>query len=181
MRLPDFLGIGTQKGGTTSLHFLLGEDERIGLPQRKELHYFDQAQLRSKDYYASLFADLEEKEIIGEITPYYIFHPDAPRRIKEMIPDVKLIALLRDPVERTISQYFHAVRNGYEVFNLADAIMAEEQRLKEGSQYSHQKHSYIARSRHEQLDRYERYQKDTNTRNEERGIVRKYNELMEAD
>ena len=162
MRLPDFLGIGTQKGGTTSLHFLLGEDERIGLPQRKELHYFDQAEQKGKDHYAELFSGLEGKEIIGEVTPYYMFHPAAPKRIKDMIPDVKLIALLRDPVERTISQYFHAVRNGYEALSLVDAIMAEEQRLKEGSQYSHQKHSYVARSRYsEQLERYERHFRKT--------------------
>ena len=67
-----------------------------------------------------------------------------------------MIVLLRDPVERALSQVFHARRHGFEPLDVADALAAEPERLACGSAYSLQKHSYVARSRYlEQLDRYE--------------------------
>ena len=157
MRLPDFLGIGTQKGGTTSLHALMSQDERIGMPKRKELHYFDQDELEDVQAYAREFEGFSEKKLIGEITPYYIFHPKAAQRIKQTIPNVKIIALLRNPVERTISQYFHATRRGYENLELEAALRDEKKRLLSGGKFSHQKHSYIQRSIYEkQLAEYEK-------------------------
>jgi len=67
-----------------------------------------------------------------------------------------MIVLLRDPVERTLSQVFHARRHGFEALEVADALAAEPERLATGGAYSFQKHSYVARSRYlEQLDRYE--------------------------
>ena len=157
MRLPDFVGIGTQKGGTTSLHMLLSQDARIGLPKKKELHYFDQEKLKDIEEYAREFEDVSERKVIGEITPYYMFHPKAAGRIKQTMPNAKIIALLRDPVERTISQYFHAKRSGYEDLDIEDALKKENERLLSGSGYSHQKHSYIHRSMYEsQLEAYEK-------------------------
>lgn len=157
MRLPDFVGIGTQKGGTTSLHMLLSQDARIGLPKKKELHYFDQENLGKIEEYAKEFEDVSERKVIGEITPYYMFHPKAAERIKQAVPDTKIIALLRDPIERTISQYFHAKRSGYENLEIEDALKKEKERLLSGSMYSHQKHSYIHRSMYEkQLETYEK-------------------------
>ena len=68
---------------------------------------------------------------------------------------VKLIVLLRDPVERALSQVFHAKRRGFESLDVADALDAEQTRLATGDPYSLQKHSYVSRSRYiEQLDRY---------------------------
>ena len=155
IRLPDFLGIGTQKGGTTTLHDLLRKDKRIGLPRKKEVHYFDQEDQLPVKWYADQFINLSNKQVIGEITPYYMHHPLAPNRIKKIIPDVKLIALLRDPVDRAISQYFHSQRNGFEHLSLFNAIEMEDERMATGGRYSHQKHSYITRSRYEeQLNRY---------------------------
>ena len=142
MRLPDFLGIGTQKGGTTSLHALMSQDERIGMPKSKELHYFDQEEPDNIQAYAKEFEEVSDKELIGEITPYYIFHPKAAQRIKQTIPNVKIIALLRNPVDRTISQYFHATRRGYENLELEAALKDEKKRLLSGGKFSHQKHSY---------------------------------------
>ena len=154
-RLPDFLGIGTQKGGTTTLHDLLRKDKRIGLPNKKEVHYFDQDDLLPIKWYSDQFISVSNREVIGEITPYYMHHPLAPNRIKKSLPEVKLIALLRDPVDRAISQYFHSQRNGFEEAALDDAIEMEDQRMATGGRYSHQKHSYITRSRYEeQLNRY---------------------------
>ena len=72
------------------------------------------------------------------------------------IPNARLIVLLRDPVERAISQVFHAQRLGFEPLPIDEALAAEQSRLATGDPYSFQKHSYLSRSRYlEQLDRYE--------------------------
>ena len=154
-RLPDFLGLGTQKGGTTTLHTLLAADPRFVLPACKEVHYFDLRHHESIDWYAAHFAHAKDDEMCGEISPYYLFHPDVPSRIHALLPTVKLIVLLRDPVERALSQVFHAKRRGFESLDVADALDAEQARLATGDPYSLQKHSYVSRSRYiEQLDRY---------------------------
>ena len=157
MRLPDFVGIGAQKAGTTSLHYLLAQDQRIGVPQCKEVHFFDSDNWKDTRKYSHYFENLSKSKVIGEITPYYMFHPEAARRIHKTIPEVKIIAVLRDPIKRAISQYFHARRRGYEKLSIEEAIEKEKERLASGSKYSHQKHSYISRSKYaEQLFAYEK-------------------------
>ena len=156
LRLPDFLGLGTQKGGTSTLHALLKAHPRIFLPPTKELHYFSLYFDRSSQWYASHFEAATTTQRCGEITPYYLFHPESPQRIRKLLPNAQLIVLLRDPVERCLSQVFHAKRLGFEPLSPEDAINAEPERLACGTEYSLQKHSYQARSRYlEQLDRYE--------------------------
>lgn len=157
-RMPDFLGIGTQKGGTTSLHRWLSKQPEVFLPDQKELHYFDLNFDRSINWYKNYFTKAKFNQTCGEITPFYLFHPKVPKRIYEILPNARLIILLRDPVERTISHYWHARKRGFETLSPEKAIEAEEKRLREGGIYSLQKHSYIGRSRYiEQLDRYEKY------------------------
>lgn len=157
--LPQFLGIGVQKGGTTTLQRLLEQHPGAFLPQTKELHFFTLHYALGEAWYERQFADADADRLCGEITPYYIFHPEAPRRISTLLPDVKLIVLLRDPVERTLSQYFHSLRLGLEVLPLEQALDAEPDRLMGADQLlvrddarhkSHQEHSYLSRSRYEQ-------------------------------
>jgi len=165
MRLPDFLCLGTQKGGTTSLHKLLQQHPQVYLPTCKEVHYFSLHDQQGADWYAAHFQAADASQRCGDITPYYLFHPRAPQRIQELLPQAKLIVLLRDPVERALSQVFHAQRLGFEPLELHAALAAEAERLagaherlqQPGSaDYSHQKHSYVARSRYDkQLRRYE--------------------------
>ena len=156
MRLPHFLVIGTQKGGTTSLQRLLEQHPGVFLPACKEVHYFSLHSDQPPPWYAHHSQQARWWQRRGDITPYYLFHPEAPRRIKTLLPRVRLIALLRDPAERALSQVFHARRHGFEPLEPAEALAAETQRLASGSAYSQQKHSYVARSRYlEQLDRYE--------------------------
>ena len=156
-RLPDFLGLGTQKGGTTTLHELLGSHPGIFLPAAKELHYFDLKPHQTSNWYKQHFSEAEPDQCCGEITPFYLFHPAAPKRIQALLPDVKLVVLLRDPVERALSQVFHARQRGFESLDPAEAIAAESDRLASGDPVSLQKHSYVARSRYlEQLNRYEK-------------------------
>lgn len=155
--LPDFLVLGTQKGGTTSLHKLLQKHKEVYLPAKKEIQYFSIYSDKPVHWYTNHFKDSTKGQIKGDITPFYMFHPMAATRIKAIIPKTKLIILLRDPVERTLSQIFHAKRHGFEKLDVVEAIEAERDRLESGSIYSLQKHSYVARSKYiEQIDRYEK-------------------------
>lgn len=156
MKLPNFLVIGTQKGGTTTLHRIMMRHSKIYLPECKEVQYFSLNYEKGIKWYANHFNESKWWQIKGEITPYYLFHPKAAKRIKETIPRVKLIVLLRNPIDRTISQYYHAKRHGFEALELEKAIKAEKFRLSRNNIYNHQKHSYIARSKYaEQLSIYE--------------------------
>ncbi len=161
---PNFLGIGVQKGGTSTLHSLLSKHPDVFLPASKELHYFTLHYSHSNTWYQDHFKDSRLHQMRGEITPYYIFHPLAPARIHANFPFVRLIVLLRDPVERALSQLFHSKRLGFEPLEPQEALRAEVGRLRDansiiqcgGWHLSHQEHSYIARSRYEvQLARYE--------------------------
>ena len=155
-RLPDFLGLGTQKGGTTSLHQWLSTHPKVFLPACKEVHYFDLQPEQPTSWYAQHFQNAQPEQVCGEITPFYLFHPDVPTRIHAVLPKVRMIVLLRDPVERTLSQVFHARKRGFESLMPEEALAAEASRLQSGNPESLQKHSYVSRSRYlEQLNRYE--------------------------
>ena len=163
-RLPQFLGLGVQKGGTTTLQKLLEQHPQVWLSPQKELQFFSLHYHRGPQWYSDCFADAETHQICGDITPYYIFHPQAAKRIASLIPSARLIVLLRDPVERCLSQYFHACRLGLESLDLESALAAEPARLlgsedqlvaAEGHHRGHQENSYVSRSMYEhQLDRY---------------------------
>ena len=157
--VPDFVGIGVQKGGTTTLHHLLSAHPEVMMPCKKELQYFSNNFQLGPDWYLRHWPKSHPNGLRGEITPYYIFHPYAAPRLKELAPDVKIIVLLRDPVERTLSHYFHSRRLGLEELDLKQALAAEEGRLLHAKEYlripgnrhqSHQEHSYISRSRYEE-------------------------------
>ena len=102
--LPDFLGIGVQKAGTSWLYKNLRCHEELFLPDLKELHYFDQNYYRSLNWYSSQFEDKTDR-LCGEITPAYSV---LPRRriafIRNTMPDIKLILLLRNPIDRAWSR-----------------------------------------------------------------------------
>lgn len=96
-----------------------------------------------------------QRTITGEASPYYIFHPHAAKRAAATVPEAKIVALLRNPVDRAYSHYWHNVRDGLEVLSLDEAIDAEEQRISEErerltndeSYYSkiHRSYSYLSR------------------------------------
>ena len=154
--LPDFLVLGTQKGGTTSLQLLLNQHPNVFLAPGKEVHYFSKHWEQSQAWYASHYKDAAPGQQRGDITPFYLFHPQAPQRIHSLLPNARLIVLLRDPVERALSQYFHSARLGFESLTLEEALAAEPERLRTDSPLHLQEHSYVSRSRYvEQLDRYE--------------------------
>jgi hypothetical protein len=105
---PNFIGIGAQRCGTTWLDVQLRRHPDIYLPtRRKEVHYFDQYYDRGPAWYQASFpADkVAGFTAVGEITPKYLFDRQAPARIKLEFPDARLIAILRNPVERAYSQF----------------------------------------------------------------------------
>lgn len=165
-RLPDFLIIGAQRAGTTTLHQLLTSHERIRGPRiRKGLHYFDTGYGRGVSWYRTQFPFEFRRVITGEASPYYLFHPLVPERISGLLPEVKLIVLLRDPVERAVSHHAHETRRGFETLPLEAAIetegerlAGEEERMRQNpfyNSFAHQHFSYIARGQYaDQIARY---------------------------
>jgi hypothetical protein len=130
--LPDLLVIGAQKSGTTSLHAHLDRHPSIWMTPWKECNFFT-GRPRSALAYRSFFLRRAERRardvlVVGESTPYYLFHPAVPRRASARLPGVRAIAVLRDPVERAWSHYRHNVRLGLEPLSFGDALDAETER-----------------------------------------------------
>lgn len=98
-RRPDFLIIGATKSGTTSLFHYCCQHPRIAPPRKKELHYYDRHRFGdwSPGDYRACFPDRPADCLSGEATPNYLFHAHIPELVAEDFPDVKLIAILRDP------------------------------------------------------------------------------------
>lgn len=157
---PSFLIIGSQKCGTTSLYNYLIQHPNLIAASKKEIHFFSTNYDKGDEWYKTHFPRTKAfgnktDVITGEATPYYIFHPHSPARVRKALPDVKIIVLLRDPVERAFSHYKHHVKLKVEPLTFADAIKAEPQRLmceldkmvqNEGyDSYNLQMYSYLAR------------------------------------
>jgi hypothetical protein len=131
--LPDCLIIGAQRAGTSSLYRNILQHPGVQGATRKEVHFFDQNHGQGPNWYRSFFAAPSpgESPRLGiEATPYYLYHPAVPRRVKALLPEARFIALFRDPVERAYSDYLHARQRGLEPLGLAEALDAEPDRLR---------------------------------------------------
>jgi len=162
-KLPDFLIIGAQKGGTTSLYDYLIQHPDISSAFRKEVHFFDKNYDKGISWYTSFFPFREKAGITGEASPFYLYHPLVPKRVKEDLGNIKLIVLLRDPVQRAFSHYKMEKRRGIEKLSFQEALEKEEERLIDGQEkllsgrfsHNHQFHSYLDRGKYaEQLKRW---------------------------
>lgn len=137
--MPDFIIIGAQRCGTTSLYNHLIEHPCVAPAFRKEIHFFSLHFGRGVAWYRAHFPyrlcrsyvrrPHRRPFITGEASPYYLFHPHAPERVSEVVPRVKLIVLLRNPVDRAYSHYHLVVRLGYEASSFEDALDMERERL----------------------------------------------------
>jgi Sulfotransferase domain len=127
--LPDFLIIGAQKAGTTALYTYLRRHPSITGPPWKEVSFFDRRYTRGVAWYRGSFPLRSRGRIVGEASPSYLFHPLAPDRVAALLPEARLIAILRDPVDRAYSHYRHEVALGREPLTFEDALAAEEERL----------------------------------------------------
>ena len=174
--VPGFLIVGAQRCGTTSLFKTLSQHPGVLPPAyHKGVHYFDTDYRRGMNWYLGHFPgsgkakavrqQLGVRGITGESSPYYMFHPLAGQRIAKELPSVKLLVLLRDPVERAYSAHSHELARGYETessFERAleleeERIAGEAERMAADPTYeSHhlQHHAYLARGQYvEQLER----------------------------
>lgn len=173
---PEFLIIGAQKAGTSSLFKYLMRHGGYLRPLLKDIYFFDNNYHKGLNWYLSFFpgtaakADAERQTLgpvlTGEGATYYLLHPLAPLRVRATFPEMKLIVLLRDPVERALSHYFHNRRMGSETETSPEAafrreaerLAGEEEKLAADSGYAsypHQTYSYLARGRYaEQLKRW---------------------------
>jgi hypothetical protein len=162
--LPDFLILGAQKAGTTALYAYLRWHPDITGPSFKEVSFFDRHYAQGERWYRA-HLPLRRRALVGEASPSYLFHPQAPERVARMLPESRLIALLRNPVERAFSHYQHEVALGREPLSFEEAIDREDERmrgeldhmLRDPSYLSHAwwNYTYVARGRYaEQLERW---------------------------
>ncbi|GBC70058.1 hypothetical protein HRbin01_01766 [archaeon HR01] len=163
--LPDFIIIGEARCGTSSLYKYITSHPQVIPAFRIEVHFFDVGYSLGLNWYRAHFPVrfwmkvLEmlrgSKVITGEKSPYYMFHPHAPRRIAKLIPHVKLIALLRNPVDRAYSLYQLRRRRGLELLTFEEAIEREKrlipsetEKMLHDENYNsieHRRYSYISR------------------------------------
>ncbi len=134
--LPRFLIVSVERGGTTSLYRYLASHPRVAEPFRKEIDYFDFNWTRGIDWYRAHFPLRRPwgSLVAGEATPYYLYHPLVPARVARTLPDVRLVALVRNPVERAYSHYNMNCRQKKETLSFEEAIEREEERL--GDEYA---------------------------------------------
>jgi len=145
MTLPNFLIIGAAKSGTSSLYMYLKQHPNIFMSPIKEPHFFS-FDSKSKNtrgpgdripqaitdinVYERLFDGVNGEKAIGESSTSYLYRPEAAKRIHALIPNVKLIAILRNPAERAFSAYMHVVRDRRETaINFAEALKLEQIRI----------------------------------------------------
>jgi hypothetical protein len=166
--LPSALIIGAQRSGSTSLFNYLAQHPHVLTPLGKEIHYFDLHYARGLRWYRGRFPfahRLRPPVITIDASPYYLAHPLAAERAHRLLPEVKLVALLRNPVERAFSHYQHEVRDGRESLSFPEALAREAERLAGEEErlerepgyysYSHHRYSYTRRGLYlEQLRRW---------------------------
>lgn len=112
MTLPNFLICGAPKAGTTALHHLLKQHPDIYMSREKETDFFQHNYTNGLNWFEQFFSDHHGEKAIGEVSPGNMIHPEAPKRIAEVIPDTKLIFMLRNPIQRAFSQYLYGIYLG---------------------------------------------------------------------
>jgi hypothetical protein len=166
--LPSALIVGAQRSGTTSLFNYLAQHPDVRQPLGKEIHYFDLHYARGIRWYRGRFPfrhRLRRGALTMDASPYYLLHPLAPERAARLLPGVKLVAILRNPIDRAFSHYQHEVRDGRETLSFPEAIEREAERLGEEEErlrrdptyysYNHHRYSYARRGRYlEQITRW---------------------------
>ncbi len=158
MTFPTFLIIGTMKGGTTSLHRYLRQHPEVFMPERKELNFFldeyagppidppeERNWSRGLTWYERQFAGAERERAVGEASANYSRYPTYPgvaERIAAVAPNVKIVYLVRNPIDRVFSHYLHDVANGREKCPLHIAVRRDDRYLAP-SRYATQVEHYL--------------------------------------
>ncbi|MEJ2526794.1 MAG: sulfotransferase [Sulfurovaceae bacterium] len=137
--LPNFMIVGAPKAGTTSLYHYLSRHPEIFMSNPKELNFFSNQEIKEQELYydnfvinsleryKDIFAGSIGKKAIGEASVSYLFYPKTPQKIKEVIPDAKIIILLREPISRAYSHYLMDYRLGYVNFSFDDVVFKRKE------------------------------------------------------
>ena len=158
--MPNFLIIGAMKSGTTALYYYLEQHPQIYMSPVKEPNFLciggqkssDSQAVTNLEAYQRLFKGVSDEKAVGEASHCCLYEPEAVARIQQYVPDAKLIAILRNPVDRAYSHFLHMVRSGIEpLSDFAQAIRKEET----GAVQARSFQDYLGRGRYyEQLKRY---------------------------
>jgi hypothetical protein len=140
-RLPTYIIAGAMRSGTTALNSYLREHPDVAVSSRKEVHFFDSFYDRGVEWYREQFPGSEAAHAVGEATPNYMFSTTALDRIRETLPDVKLVVMLRNPIDRAYSHYWHDRARGKTHGDFAENV---KQELEDPDQQL----NYIARGRY---------------------------------
>jgi hypothetical protein len=157
--LPDFVVIGTQKGGTSFFYRLLTEHPLVRGAAAKELHFFDNKFSEGVGWYRRCFSEGEHvgghRTITGEASPSYLFDPQVPERMARVVPEARLIALLRNPVDRAYSHYQMEVGRGKEARSFEEATEEEMTSTEDEGNTVDVRYAYLRRGLYaEQLERF---------------------------
>ncbi len=146
LRKPDFIVAGCAKCGTTFLHAALGNHPGLFLTQRKALMQFDRpaAEAPPIESYLSNFSKARPNQIAGESTPSYSYYPGALERIRNEIGPIKIILLIRNPIQRALSDYWMQVRKCRDTLPLREAMARRN--IEDLGDYYYRRYSYIERS-----------------------------------
>ncbi|MBN2165216.1 MAG: sulfotransferase domain-containing protein [Marinilabiliaceae bacterium] len=162
-RKLDFLVVGVQKSGTSALDYYLRQHPEIGMAKKKEVHFFDDDNNFKKPLY--IYSDYHKqfdfssgKKVYGEVTPSYIYIEPCCRRIWEYNKRIKIIAILRNPVERAFSHWNMQLDRGVETESFFFSIKNEMNRLKKSLPLQNKEFSYVDRGLYAgQIRRYLRF------------------------
>ncbi|MEG5053624.1 MULTISPECIES: tetratricopeptide repeat protein [unclassified Microcoleus] len=152
VKVPNFIIIGSQRCGTTSLYTYLAQHPRILTPIKKEMDFFSWHFDRGIDWYLAHFPPMPSGEefVTGEASPSYFDYREAPERLYTAFPEAKLIVLLRNPVDRAISQFYRLTDLNWEARSLDRVISDEIERLSQNPEYiiGEEPGNYLARGRY---------------------------------
>ncbi|MEG4440824.1 tetratricopeptide repeat protein [Microcoleus sp. AT9_B5] len=152
VKVPNFIIIGSQRCGTTSLYTYLAQHPQILTPIKKEMDFFSWHFDRGIDWYLAHFPPMPpgEEFVTGEASPSYFDCREAPERLYSAFPEAKLIVLLRNPVDRAISQFYRLTDLSWEARSLDRAISDEIERLSQNPEYiiGEEPGNYLARGRY---------------------------------
>ena len=152
VKVPNFIIIGCQRCGTTSLYTYLAQHPQILTPIKKEMDFFSWHFHRGIDWYLAHFPPMPpgEQFLTGEASPSYFDSREAPERLYSLFPEAKLILLLRNPVDRAISQFYRLTALNWEARSLDRTISDEIERLDRNPEYiiGEEPGNYLARGRY---------------------------------
>ncbi|WP_118828617.1 sulfotransferase domain-containing protein [Salinibacter ruber] len=130
MKKPTFVGIGAPRCGTTWIYKCLKEHGDIYIPKGKSVQYFNNRYNKTSKWYFKRFETSKKYKAIGEYTPGYLTCTRCPKRLYSIMPNIKLLLSIRDPIDRAYSAYKHHVRKGVHNLSFADALSKNKYRPK---------------------------------------------------